>query len=324
MSSARKHRLREAAPFAAATYLPLLLLPLPGPSWDPLLLGLGMAGVTALWAYVVLAPRERLPRALAVATGLAYLGLIALLRHSGGGNSSGLGPMVILPVMWFALHGRALELWSAVAGSAAVYWIPIVLDHGESAYPSSGWRIGAVLLVISAIVGATVQRLRLREQAQGRRLSELAHTDELTGLPNRRAWERMMDGVAAGDPDHRSTAWCVAVVDLDGFKEFNDANGHQAGDRLLKSVAVAWGAQLRRDDILVRLGGDEFAVLMPDADAAGARAVLERLAASSQANCSIGVAQRQSDESASAVLRRADLALYAAKRDGRGRIAVAG
>jgi diguanylate cyclase (GGDEF)-like protein len=282
-----------------------------------------MAGVTALWAYVVLAPRERLPRSLAVATGLVYLGLIALLRHSGGGNNSGLGPMVILPVMWFALHGRRLELWSAVAGSAAVYWIPIVLDHGGSAYPTSGWRIGAVLLAISAIVGATVQRLRLREQAQARRLSELAHTDELTGLPNRRAWERMMDSVAADDRDHLTAAWCVAVVDLDGFKEFNDAHGHQAGDRLLKSVAVAWRAQLRRDDILVRLGGDEFAVLMPDADATGARAVLERLAASPEANCSIGVAQRQSDESASAVLRRADLALYAAKRDGRGRIAVA-
>jgi diguanylate cyclase (GGDEF)-like protein len=323
MSAARKHRLRAAAPFAAATYLPLLLLPLPGPSWDPLLFALGMAGFTAIWAYVVLAPRERLPRSLAVATGVAYIALIALLRHSGGGDGSGLGLMVVLPVMWFALHGRALELWSAVAGSAAVYWIPIVLDHGGSAYPTSGWRTGAVLLAISAIVATTVQRLRLRLREQARRLSELAHTDELTGLPNRRGWERMMDSVAADDRDHGSPAWCVAVVDLDGFKEFNDANGHEAGDRLLKSVAAAWREQLRRDDILVRLGGDEFAILMPDADAGGARVVLERLTASSHANCSIGVAERHSDESASAVLRRADLALYTAKRDGRGRIAVA-
>src|SRR3981189_2536427 len=120
-----------------------------------------MAGFTAIWAYVVLAPRERLPRSLAVATGVAYIALIALLRHSGGGDGSGLGLMVVLPVMWFALHGRALELWSAVAGSAAVYWIPIVLDHGGSAYPTSGWRTGAVLLAISAIVATTVQRLRL-------------------------------------------------------------------------------------------------------------------------------------------------------------------
>lgn len=323
MSSARKQRLREAAPFAAASYLPVLLLPLPGTSWDPRLFGLAMIGMTALWAFVGLAPRERLPRWLGVAGGLAYVGLIALLRHSGGGNGSGLGPMVILPVMWFALHGRALELWSAVAGSAAVYWVPIVIDHGGGAYPSSGWRLGAVLLALSAIVGVTVQRLRLREQEQGRLLSELAHTDELTGLPNRRAWERMMDSVALDDPDHPSMAWCVAVLDLDGFKEFNDTHGHQAGDRLLRNVAMGWRAQLRRDDILFRLGGDEFAVLMPGADAAAARTVLERLTSTSRANCSVGVAQRQADESASGVLRRADLALYTAKGDGRGRIAVA-
>jgi diguanylate cyclase (GGDEF)-like protein len=323
MSSARKSRLREAAPFAAATYLPLLLLPLPGPSWDPVLLIIGFAGMTALWATVVLAPRERLPRALAVATGLAYLALIALLRHAGGGNGSGLGPLVILPVMWFALHGRPLELWSAVLGSAAVYWVPILLDNGGEAYPASGWRVGAALLAMSAIVGTNVQRLRLREQAQTRRLSELAHTDELTGLPNRRAWERMMDRFAATVAPAAPTTWCVAVLDLDSFKQFNDAYGHQAGDRLLQSAAVAWRGQLRRDDILVRLGGDEFAVLMPDADAAGARAVLERLAASSRATCSIGLAERLHDESASGVLRRADAALYSAKRDGGGRIAIA-
>ena len=310
MSPARKHRLRQAAPFAAATYLPLVLLPLPGAHWDPLLLTVGLVGVTLLWAYVVLAPRERLPRSLAVATGLVYLGLIALLRHAGGGNGSGLGPMVILPVMWFALHGRALELWSAVAGSAAVYWVPIVVDHGGAAYPASGWRLGAVLLVISAIVGATVQRLTAQ-------LSTQALTDELTGLPNRRAWERMMDEIAS------EAAWSVAVLDLDGFKAFNDEHGHQAGDRLLKSVAGEWRAQLRRRDILVRMGGDEFAVLMPNTDAAGAHAVLERLAGASSANCSIGVAQRQGDESTSAAFRRADTALYAAKTDGRGNVAVA-
>lgn len=321
MSSARTRRLREAAPFAAATYLPLLLLPLPGPSWDPVLLVLGLVGMTALWATVVLAPRERLPRALSVATGLAYLLVIALLRHAGGGNGSGLGPLVILPVMWFALHGRPLELWSAVAGSAAVYWVPMLLDSGGEAYPASGWRVGAVLLAISAIVGSTVQRLRLREQAQTRRLSDLAHTDELTGLPNRRAWERMMDRFT--DAQSGPTTWCVAVLDLDGFKQFNDANGHQAGDRLLQSAAVGWRGQLRRDDILVRLGGDEFAVLMPDADAAGARAVLERLAAASRASCSIGVAERLRDESTSGVLRRADAALYSAKRDGGRRVAIA-
>jgi diguanylate cyclase (GGDEF)-like protein len=320
MSAERKHRLRQAAPFVAASYLPLVLLPLPGASVDPVLLAVGIAGMTLFWAHVVLAPRDEWPRWLAVTSGLVYLGLIALLRHAGGGNGSGLGPMVILPVMWFALHGRSLELWSAVAGSAAVYWVPILLEPHGDLYPTSGWRIGAVLLAISAIVGVSVQQLRTRLRAQARQLSELAHTDELTGLPNRRAWERMVD---RGEGSGGSESWCVAVVDLDGFKEFNDANGHQAGDRLLQDAALGWRSQLRAADVLVRLGGDEFAVLMPDTDAAGARAVLERLAVGPGVNCSIGVAERQGDESAATVLRRADMALYAAKRDGRGRVAVA-
>jgi diguanylate cyclase (GGDEF)-like protein len=318
MSAERTERLREAAPFAAASYLPLLLVPLPGAKWDPLLLAIGTVGLAALWTYVVLAPRERLPRWLAVLTGLAYLALIAVLRQAGGGNGSGVGVLVILPVMWFALHGRALELWSAVGGSAAVYWVPIIVTHGGGAYPTSGWRVGALLLAVSAIVGSTVQRLRLREQSQARQLRRLAHTDDLTGLPNRRAWERTISTVAAGDRDHGPATFCVAVLDLDGFKAFNDEHGHQAGDRLLKGVAAAWRSQLRRDDVLARLGGDEFAVLMPDADADGARAVLERLAgAFVDVSCSIGVAERRHRETVTALLGRADRALYAAKPGGR-------
>ena len=92
----------------------------------------------------------------------------------------------------------------------------------------------------------------------------LARTDELTGLPNRRAWDvTIREAVAEGS--RFGGRLCVGVVDLDHFKEFNDRHGHQAGDRMLKSAAAAWRDALREGDTLARYGGEEFAVALPDA-----------------------------------------------------------
>ncbi|MBA2740591.1 MAG: GGDEF domain-containing protein [Actinobacteria bacterium] len=81
------------------------------------------------------------------------------------------------------------------------------------------------------------------------RLEELARTDELTGLPNRRAWDKTIR--EAVDRAARSDArLCVGVIDIDRFREFNDRHGHQAGDRLLKASAAAWRTGLRKSDTL--------------------------------------------------------------------------
>src|SRR4029453_11046047 len=100
---------------------------------------------------------------------------------------SGLGPMVLLPVVWLALYGTRGSLALAIVGAALVYWLPIVVAPPGPRYPATGWRLGAIFIPTLAILGLTVQQLHGRVKAQARRLAGLAHTDELTGLPNRRA-----------------------------------------------------------------------------------------------------------------------------------------
>jgi diguanylate cyclase (GGDEF)-like protein len=143
------------------------------------------------------------------------------------------------------------------------------------------------------------------------RLTEQALTDALTGLPNRRAWdERVEQALREAEPV------CVAILDLDGFKAFNDGRGHQAGDQMLKEAAAAWSALLRPTDTLARYGGDEFVVLLRGLQLQTARRVIERLrdATPRGQSCSAGVASREADDVAAALLGRADTALYDAKR----------
>jgi diguanylate cyclase (GGDEF)-like protein len=152
------------------------------------------------------------------------------------------------------------------------------------------------------------------------RLAELAATDPLTGLPNRRTWDSELDRMLARA---RPGRLCVAMLDLDHFKAFNDARGHLAGDRLLKEAAALWRDQLRPGDLLARYGGEEFVVLLPECDLDGARAVIERLRAATPTGqtCSAGVAAWGGSETAHALTARADAALYEAKRAGRDRLA---
>ena len=111
---------------------------------------------------------------------------------------------------------------------------------------------------------------------------------------------------------------CVALLDLDHFKHYNDEHGHLAGDRLLKAAAAAWEHRLRRTDLLARYGGEEFAILLPDCGLGDAMEIAERLrTAQPEGTCSIGVADWDGRQDGDALLARADRALYAAKAGGR-------
>lgn len=153
------------------------------------------------------------------------------------------------------------------------------------------------------------------------RLEELAQTDELTGLPNRRALREALDrelqrARREGHPV------CVGILDLDNFKRYNDALGHLAGDRLLVDASTAWRESLRGGtDLLARFGGEEFVVVLPTTMDA-AFETLERMRGKTPdgQTVSVGLARWDTHETADELLARADVALYAAKAAGRDRI----
>jgi len=148
-----------------------------------------------------------------------------------------------------------------------------------------------------------------------RALTRLTRTDPLTGLANRRAWDEQLDRELAR-ARRSGGAVSVALLDFDNFKGFNDAHGHQAGDRLLVATAAAWQGQLRAVDVLCRWGGDEFAVLLPDCSEGEIQEIIARISHStpSPQSCAAGVAAWDGNETAHDLLRRADKQLLEQKR----------
>jgi diguanylate cyclase (GGDEF)-like protein len=150
-------------------------------------------------------------------------------------------------------------------------------------------------------------------------LARQARTDELTALPNRRAWDEavvreMSRAQRSGRP------LCLAMLDLDHFKAYNDAYGHQAGDAHLRRTAASWRPELRAIDVLARYGGEEFGILLPDCDLDQAGEVLERVrsATPNDQTVSAGVVRYDGRETPDSLVARADAAMYRAKHAGRG------
>ncbi|HZS16079.1 MAG TPA: bifunctional diguanylate cyclase/phosphodiesterase [Candidatus Dormibacteraeota bacterium] len=157
------------------------------------------------------------------------------------------------------------------------------------------------------------------------RLEQLASTDALTGLRNRREFERVLERTAG---DHVA----VLAIDVDNLKPINDEFGHEAGDAVLRAVARALSSLLREWDVVARVGGDEFAALLIGATAAEALGVAERVRAAmhgvavpqGQARISVGCASGRAGADVHDVWQLADAALFRAKRSGRDRAVAAG
>ena len=149
-------------------------------------------------------------------------------------------------------------------------------------------------------------------------LTEHAVTDELTGLPNRRAWNAHLELALARAARSRAPL-AVALLDLDGFKAVNDREGHAAGDALLVAVSNAWRPVLRGTDLLGRLGGDEFAIVLEQATEVDAEDVIDRVRRATPAphHASAGLAVWDGQESAAELLGRADAQMYVRKADRR-------
>ncbi|MFH1135269.1 MAG: GGDEF domain-containing protein [Pseudomonadota bacterium] len=167
-------------------------------------------------------------------------------------------------------------------------------------------------------------------QEELRRREELAHTDELTGLANRRAFNIKL-------AEESTRAWrygnlvSLIMIDLDDFKKVNDAHGHLVGDRLLSALAKTIKQGVRGPDLAARYGGEEFAVICPQTDLDGTVALAERLRKSVEETefiargtairitISVGAACLRTGESMDELIDRCDRALYSAKKSGKNR-----
>jgi diguanylate cyclase (GGDEF)-like protein len=181
--------------------------------------------------------------------------------------------------------------------------------------------LASLVVLLVALLAITDRRSRRRIAA----LEELARTDALTGLPNRRGWREQLDRELAR-ASRSDDAVSVGLVDLDCFKGFNDEHGHQAGDRLLCELAKHSADRLRATDIFARYGGEEFALVLPSASIDYALEIVERVRAAvpGDQTCSAGIACWDKSETAEELMARADAALYEAKRRGRDMSVVAG
>ena len=182
-----------------------------------------------------------------------------------------------------------------------------------------GWAIGIPAAITLLATGARLA-VALRESRHASEALQMAQTDDLTGLPNRRAVLKAVDeGITAQQP------LGLMLLDLDGFKEVNDTLGHSAGDTLLELVALRMRESLPQEIMLARIGGDEFAIVVHDDDELDllerAQAIRQTLLAPAKVDgmdlamhASLGITIREpGDTRAADLLRRADVAMYEAK-----------
>jgi len=227
----------------------------------------------------------------------------------------------------------ALSLWAARRFRGELRAVERMLrDVLDRRFVATDWhpRLEETSRILPAIA-----ELAARLEKERRRLAQESLTDDLTGLPNRRHFNREL--VRALEMAERGAVVCVGMIDLDGLKQVNDAHGHETGDRLLRRFAETLDSQLRRTDMAARIGGDEFGVILYGTSAENAvrfmdrvrRVWRERLAGDPELGAlactlSCGLTFVPVEEACSRVevLRRADRALYEAKARGRDQVVV--
>ena len=262
--------------------------------------GIPAPSLAALEAWAQEHRETLLERGTVVVDDLATDAVLAELPHS---EELPLGSMCAVPLRF---RDEMLGVLAALAHGSTVF-LP-----GDTATLSAYAAHAAIALSNARLVA---------------RLERQAAEDPLTGLANQRAFH---DTCAAefSRAQRAGSAVSIIMLDLDRFKEINDAHGHPYGDQILLGVADALRSSIRQHDMAARMGGEEFAILLPDADEAAAHEIAERVRAKvaqmpvldSTLSCSAGLATGSPvDTSPADLLALADSALYAAKRLGRDR-----
>lgn len=262
---------------------------------------------------------DRLPLRGTLAMVPISLLLISLHNHLGGDDPFRYGIFYLALFVWIGMYHRPGTALLAAPPTLASYVVPLWVAGEDYA----GWTAAYAVPMYVAVGEALARRSAALLRAQDR-LDQLAHTDGLTGLPNRRSFLATAR-TAMDAPRSAGGSGAIAFIDLDSFKSVNDRDGHAAGDLLLQATALALRDAVRPGDVVARLAGDEFAVLLAgpiterEADAVSlrlreaVRAVADRTAPGLGVGASIGLAWCR-DGDLEATLAAADGAMYEAKR----------
>ena len=231
---------------------------------------------------------------------------------------------VLLPTRWALLFGLAL-----LGAACAVMW------NGVAGRPELGGRLDLLEMFFASLACVffihTLSSLKehwVAAESTAAALRHLAETDPLTGIPNRREVTARVEREMARSARYGGPLGLL-LFDLDAFKTVNDRFGHEAGDRALRRTATLALEVLRTTDVCGRWGGEEFLVALPGVGAEGAREAAERLRLALERECadgeppltaSFGATAFVRGDSVESLVRRADEALYEAKRRGRNRV----
>jgi diguanylate cyclase (GGDEF)-like protein len=269
---------------------------------------------------VALVPRRR--RILFWGAAFAEIPALTMMQAYTGGATSGYSVLVIMAMVWFGLAATDVELVAGMLVLAACCALPMVLI-GAPAFPVT-WGHAALVTLVGVTVAGSLRAVTRELGTLAQRFAQEAVVDDLTGLLNRRGWRytaprELARAARSGNPI------TLVTLDLDNFKELNDEQGHEQGDRALRDTAERIRATLRAGDVVARLGGDEFVALLTNSTLTGSVAAIDRLrdATPAQEGFSSGIAVWDRKEDLAELLRRSDLALYAAKDAGGGRTEVA-
>ncbi|WAP67012.1 GGDEF domain-containing protein [Jiella pelagia] len=228
--------------------------------------------------------------------------------------------------------GRALALLMMLrAGFFAIRaaWASAIFGPISEAQRAFGFEIVIIEGLWTSVIAGYLLLALLREKRE-RSLVRLAETDYLTGADNRRSFQMKAQAAWSRVSDRRETT--LLMLDLDNFKQINDAFGHAFGDEVLRAFAALVRASIAPGDTFARLGGEEFVIMVPDRDeAAGAQfaetlrarfaeVMLAHRAENASITVSIGIASTRYAENLDRLLAVADEALYRAKANGRNRV----
>lgn len=258
---------------------------------------------------------------------LARIALLDSVVSTSSALSQGSGAGTTLPTLAQQATAALSRLSDSLSSQAQGF--ALAAEQATNRALRALWLSAALGLLMLALTTLLLLNVARARAAVIRQLRQLAHTDGLTGVYNRRAWDLTLEQAAARLAAAQSgphpavtpvTGPGVALLDLDYFKLYNDRNGHQAGDDLLRAVAALLQSRLPAGGLVARYGGEEFGVLLPPAELTELLEWFQRLQGQLPAGqtFSAGLSLLRPGEQSAAVVARADRALYEAKHTGRG------